>query len=265
MFHTSCISGNREDAKYLSPIISNTILTALDSWAPADYEVAAICEYLFQDFFAGISGYIRLADETLVKWERTDRGFAVPYVLASCEEEADPAAVDFMTGEEITARTINRMKEKMADPKELYTFNLFEEYLLAVLIREKRKLYVLEHGSGDRMELTAEEKLAADRLKAEFGYTADEAANTAVRCFRIHEMPLTGESYRIFLEKGFVSAVQRIADIGGSVDGCGYDDARRIFTDIGMKVPLLLIGTKAGAEERKKAVEEAGGCRKLEQ
>jgi hypothetical protein len=32
-----------------------------------------------------------------------------------------------------------------------------------------------------------------------------------------------------------------------------------------MKVPLLLIGTKAGAEERKKAVEEAGGCRKLEQ
>ena len=67
------------------------------------------------------------------------------------------------------------------------------------------------------------------------------------------------------MEKGFVSAVQRIADIGGSVDGCGYDDARRIFTDIGMKVPLLLIGTKAGAEERKKAVEEAGGCRKLEQ
>ena len=102
--------------RYLSSIASKVIYNALDMWGgmlPEVYMENFV--WLYEDeevdvFFAGISNYI---PENIVSPE-----------VKLIAETMDEINNDDKIGMEILHRKIRRMKEKMADPDEYYTFDL---------------------------------------------------------------------------------------------------------------------------------------------
>ena len=274
--------GAGELFRYLSGTASKVIWNALNIWGGS---IPAILDiYLTEfaglpigeadaDFFDGISRYI---STDIVRQDikaMTDRlkmkGFDI--------------SADGRIGMEILVRKIDRMKDKMADPVHAYTFDLFEEFLFAKMIKSYDP--GIFEGEEDPYVITTEEEVAksAQKLLTEFNVGDEleaeleepgigkEYANWLARTIhRVDQMDLWASDeagfeslyfwdtdYALVFDGTLLEGIKGLSGGTAAIMGYGYEDVIKIFTDIGLKAPLLLVGTEAAFE----AVEEAASER----
>ena len=127
-----------ELTKYLSSIASSTIYEELCGWVRSPKDLMEIYLLYFcvmpagvrnADFFEGIAGHLQL-DES---GKEADARFFSWFSEWSFDEELSE---DDLAGIRFLWMKIERMKEKMLDQNTYFTFDLFEEYLFALLIEE---------------------------------------------------------------------------------------------------------------------------------
>lgn len=264
----------REQVRFISGIASKTIYDALCQWASSEEDIESIYELYFS-----MDDLEDDEDEDM-----SEEGFfkgAGQYFFSKGKSLADD-----VVGKEILYRKIRRMKEKMLDPDTFYTFDVLEEYIFATLIETTNAgfLSALDlmgnydgggTGNGDFivddtvrwLTLTAEEKKTAEELQQRFGYDREGAEEIALQIHRVHEMMLDdNEDDNLFFwdmdmeflfADGFVSGIRRCAGPEGTFLGYGYEYTEEIFTDMGMKPPIQLMGTKEASQARYEAMAEA--------
>ena len=139
MFRLTAYDDQPELYRYLSSIASNSICRALDDWFGTPYEL----EEVYLDYFTSRIGVNRRTDffngmEKYLHSDESGRPYAEKFSAWLAEwnfkEDYSP---DDMAGMEFFWRKAERMKEKMRDPENYYTFDLFEEYLFFKLIDHK--------------------------------------------------------------------------------------------------------------------------------
>jgi len=264
--------------RYLTGTASKVIWNALNIWAGS---VPAILEiYLDEfagspigesdvDFFEGISKYI---SPDIVRPEINDAAERVKIGRSHI-------SVDGRIGMELLARKTARMKDKMADPVHFYTFDLFEEFLFAKMLdsynpeifKVEEDPYVIttdEEVAESARKLLVEFRVGED-LEAELGESGigKEYANWLARTIhRVDQMDLWASEeagfdslyfwdadYELVFDGTFLEGIKGLTEGTAAIMGYGYENVKEIFTDIGLKAPLLLIGTEAAFD----AVEEA--------
>ena len=281
MFRMANMDETEELAKFLSSIATKTIYEAIEQWAPTNMEISAIYTLTFDGFFEGVSEYLPLTQEMVTRWKTANWNRPVPGGIRKGQLPVPQGfSSDEILGKEILARKLKRMKEKLSETDHYYTFDLFEELLLFLLISDMKVFHRINE-SGEATDLTEEECAAADTLIKKYGFSAKMAVYVTLQVHRVYEMPegleegfygnededdLQGDylenlffwddDFGIFFEKGFLDGIQMCASPIGAGLGYGYDYACEILTDMGFKVPLRLVGTKAGSVEREKAAEE---------
>ncbi len=184
-------------------------------------------------------------------------GFSDYFFFDGLSEYVQGEDDDDLAGEKFIQIKVHRMLEKMADPDEAYTFDLFEELLFYEAIhycREHLSAYKKKSGIYDKER----EKAIADTLVNTYHYTRKEANKTSKAVANFHLMCLKryeeenlffwDEDFAIFFEKGFVEGIRCIESTAGQMLGYGYDHACQIFTDAGINAPLRLLGTKEASE-----------------
>ena len=267
--------------KYLSTTASKVIWNGLDQWAGSVEKILDLYMMEFagpsvgimdQDFFDGISQFLS-AD--LVRSE-------IRAAADKVKMGRNEVSSDGLIGMEILMRKISRMKDKMADPVHYYTFDLFEEYLFARMLEsydpdafeDSRDPYVItteEEIAESIQKLVSEFKVGED-LEAEIGepgIAREYAEFLAHTIHRLDKMDLwsseeTGyeslffwdADYEMIFNDGFVDGIRRLTGGEAKLLGYGYKDVTGIFTDIGMKAPLLLVGTETAFETVGAAVRE---------
>lgn len=257
--------------KYLSSTASKVIWNALDIWAGSS---PAILDVYLTEFYGGLEGE-RDKDyfEGISKFisEETVRSDIVEMVNRVNARGVLSIISDGMVGMGFLERKITRMKDKLADPVHFYTFDLFEEYLFSMMV----EAYIPEifAGEEDPYIITADEEVeeSARKLYTEFkvgeeleaeleepGIGKEYAAFLARSIHRVDSMGLwTAEEvgfeslffwdddYEIVFGNGFVEGIRSLVSGQAKILGYGYKDVEGIFTDIGVSVPLLLVGTEA--------------------
>lgn len=223
----------REDApsdkpivEYLSSIVSRTILDAFGYLLQTEGDYQFYYESFVDDnFFAGIGEY-----------------FHTTYVKA---------------GYEIFRRKIERMKEKLRDPKEYYTFDLLEERIFYYFICEMKFQYEMEEmAQSDYCFIDSKkEKTVAVDMISKFDIEPEFAALLVKESCRFHEMALDDgydenlvfwdDDYLWFFENGFIEGVKHMLAAEGEMFGYGYKYVVELFEDINLKAPMLLIGTES--------------------
>ena len=133
MFRLTNYEGNEPLYHYLSSIASRVIGNALEVWAGTPDKIRGVYLRCLRDtlerggdFFEGISLYL---DSSIIR----------PDLNASADKASAKGldiTIDGRIGMELIARKIGRMKEKMADPVNYYTFDLLEEYLFGLLLAD---------------------------------------------------------------------------------------------------------------------------------
>ena len=58
------------------------------------------------------------------------------------------------------------------------------------------------------------------------------------------------DDYSIFFETNFVEGIDELIGGLGNLMGYGYENVTGIFTDIGMRAPLMLVGSEAAFDAR---------------
>ncbi len=180
-------------------------------------------------------------------------------------------SVDGRVGMELLARKTARMKDKMADPVHFYTFDLFEEFLFAKMLASYDP--DIFEGEEDPYVITTDEEVAeaARKLLTEYKVGEDlevelgepglgkEYANWLARTIhRVDQMDLWASEeagfdslyfwdadYELVFDGTFREGIKGLTGGTAAIMGYGYENVKEIFTDIGLKAPLLLIGTEA--------------------
>ena len=228
--------------KYLSSIASRSILAALDDiygnmpTIEEFYKTTFSTNVRDTDFFEELSSYIR---------ERTD---------VKNDEYGSPYTADTRAGLQLIYLKTNRMKEKMRDPAHYFTFDLFEEYLFNEMIEVYYSIYV----EADMREEEEKKDLAENirnttrELIEKYGVEEEMAKERAESAWKVEKMGLDysedyfwDDDFAIVFEDGFVSGIRSLVSGFAAMMGYGYEDVCSIFTDAGIKAPLLLVGTKA--------------------
>lgn len=255
--------------KYLSSISSKTIYDALCDWVRTPDDLLELYLINFAempagvrdvDFFEGIAEHLRTSESGAALKMKFTGWFSE---WASTEElSADgAAAIEFLW------RKIERMKEKMLDREEYYTFDLFEEYLFAMMITH---LSLIETEPGSSSGKARKKGPAIAKTEKEliekFGMEKREAAWTATAVHRAAFMDIDeaedmgygslffwDDDYSLFFENcdTFIEGVRNIVGGMGAILGYDYESAAEIFTNAGYRVPLWIIGTEASYEIRK--------------
>lgn len=159
---------------------------------------------------------------------------------------------DSRAGEKLVLKKAGRMLEKVEDPGESYTFDVFEELLFYMAIMYCRNYLRLE--KDPQIYDPEREKAAVSELMEKYRYPEKEAVRTGRAVTKFHEMNLKknqdknmffwDNDYAFIFREGFVKGIQILKGAAGEYMGYGYDYACEIFTDIGLEVPLKLLGTK---------------------
>lgn len=266
---------------YLSTTASKVIYNALDIWAGSLPAILDI--YLTEfagppisendtDFFEGISQYLSVST---VRSE-------INAMVDSMKTGRRLIKEDGRIGMELLARKIDRMKDKMADPNNYYTFDLFEEFLFAKML----EAYVPEmfEGEEDPYRITSDGEIAvaAERLIRDFhvgeeleaelgeeGVGKDYANWLAHTIQRIDQMDLESseeagydslffwdDDYEIVFSGTFVEGIRSLVSGTGAILGYSYENVKEIFTDIGLKAPLLLVGSKVAYDITSEVTQE---------
>ena len=139
------------------------------------------------------------------------------------------------------------MREKLLDENEFYVFDLLEEYLFAKAIRMASDLNEDATYFWDEEE----EKKTIKALSSTYDMDPEEAEETAQELHRLYKMGINDsplffwdDDYSFFWSKGVVEGIKLMKSTVGDQLGYGYDEAERIFSDIGIKPPLRLLGSR---------------------
>lgn len=221
-----------EEEIYLQQIASQTIIDGLRACYPleSDDDIfwIIISPYFPEDFFSGFAQYVGMKKDTA-------------------------AGIRFIK------EKIRRMIEKMADMEKAYTFDVFEELLFAIAIlsaQEEVEYRKAADVSGKKNPyINRKQALAiAGELKERFSYSEKEAKKTAGKVLRFDKMLLDNDEdenlffwdddYDFFFQDGLIDGINMLKSYAGEQAGYGYEYTCEIFKDIGLKPPLLLLGTK---------------------
>ena len=233
-------------AKFISDIVSHNIVSEIDEtfcissdesiqeemqnngWFASWY----MYNYQLNNFFEGIGQY-----------------------LGTTDEEA---------GREIVGRKVIRIREKLLDPNEYYTLDLLEENIFYKLIyfrwadyeehkkkgysKKQMKEYLKRTYSMDKA------KKAKKILQDEYGLSKKEAKKYSKQMYCFYAMLLKktevdnllfwDHDYILFFEKGFVEGLMIAKGAAGDIQGYGYQYVCNMFSDIGIKPPLRLLGSE---------------------
>ncbi len=225
---------------YVSKQISDTIAEHID------YHQNKIEGFFFDfssdDFFKGISKYLTLDNANV----------DVPYFLKNDNLK------DLKVGYIFTQMKMQRMKEKMLDPDEVYSFDIFEERILAYICFQAQFPASIERERADARRISEKIKqniaLAEKELREKHKLNAKTAKDYAEKMFRPSKMLLRKDEidniifwdydFTWFFCDGFVDGIERTKGLVGEERGYGYQYTKEIFTDIGCKAPLALFGTE---------------------
>ena len=218
--------------QYLSSAISKTIKDCIDEFLDDIDRFDLFFQYSFSNtFFEGLSQYVK------------------PKALCPGGNKADE-----QTGYEFTFAKMKRMREKMMDQIEFYTFDVFEErilYFLCCLDKDRART-----ASGKKKRELLKDKVEAARLELSEKYKlkAKEANDYSRKMYYASAMLLKESEddniifwdydFDIFFEKGFIKGINDLKGIIGLYAGYGYEYTCDIFSDVGIKPPLLLLGSK---------------------
>ena len=229
--------------RYISVAVSKTIIDCLDEYLDDTEKYDAFFQYTFSDsFFEGLSRYV------LAK--------------ALCLDEGDD---DAQAGYEFTFSKMRRMREKMLDQNEFYTFDVFEEMLLYSMCdieaarartaagRKKRELFK-DKVEAARAELREKFKLNA-RDANDFSRKMYYASAMLLKNSEDDNLIFWDDDYDFFWKDGFIKGIGYLKSMVGQNAGYGYKYTCDIFSDIGIKPPLMLLGTE---EANRIANEEEG-------
>lgn len=283
MFRLANYSDNEIDSLYiyLSSTASRVIWNALNQWAGHSEDILDLYMLLFagppvgemdEDFFDGISQYV---SPDIVRPE-------IKCAADKVKMGRIEVSADGLTGMELIARKVARMKDKMADPVKYYTFDLFEEYLFAAML----ELYRPDayEGETDPYRISTDEEIAAsaeklfsefhvgEELEAEIDEPgigrkyADFLAHT-IHCpdkmslwsseeAGFESLFFWDEDYELVFRNGFVEGIRGLVTGDARILGYGYKDVIGIFSDAGIKAPLLLVGSETAFDTVGEVVQE---------
>ena len=235
--------------QYVSGAISETIAAALTEYLSDDMNCVDIYESYFLGFFRGLENYVK------GKYDR----IAERYL----REESDRIGFTFIKDK------MARMKEKVLDKKNNYTFDVLEERILFFMCQNEP--YMEKRIPQEKKTKIAE---AEKTLRTKYGFLAREAKDFAQKMYRLARMPLKDDEddniifwdddYEFFfwedLSDGsscsFLSGIERLKSYTGESRGYGYQYACEIFSDIGIKPPLRLFGTEEANRIRNEVQKE---------
>lgn len=218
----------KEDIRYIRKTASDTIARGLrfvygGSESGFSFFQDVVSELTELDFFKGLASYLFM------------------------EEDDDRA------GEKMVWEKVRRMLEKVEDPEESYTFDVFEEllfYMAIMCCRDHLRFYKRNSQVYD-ME---RERGTVSELMEKYHYPKTKAARIGRAVCRFHEMSLKededdnmffwDDDYAFIFQNGFIEGIRFLKSAVGENQGYGYEYACGIFTDIGLKAPLRLLGTK---------------------
>ena len=237
MYRLAEYEENPELFEYLSAIASETIDDALDQWVFSTPSARLLYDCLDDNyssngqksFFHGLHDYLSISKDT-------------------CQEETECLDLDEIVGVDLIYRKAKRMREKLMDKDKYYVFDLFEEYILRLLVSCS---WDLEDDNGVDEDVEEQIIRTAHILTEQYGKDPDLAEEIA-RCVW-YAGQMDGDIDLIFwdhdfatiFEDGFVPGIQKLVGGMGQIMGYSYDDVCEIFTGAGLKAPILLVGTKA--------------------
>ncbi|MBR2257279.1 MAG: hypothetical protein IJ899_08065 [Blautia sp.] len=240
--------GKDDLANYVSSRASATIAAATQFIFGINYVTGDLDD---QEVFE--STYEMLFSSGSISTEENPDGTVEPFFQGIGEffSQDDDAA-----GKEIVARKLHRMSQKLLDLEEFYTFDLFEEFIFYLMTEIMKALY--EKAPTRREKENCYNRAAQDEAETElqerFGLSKTKAKKTARQMYRVFEMGLKeGEyenaffwdaDYSFFWVRGFVEGIRLIKGAPGDQLGYGYKHACEIFSDIGIKPPLRLLGSE---------------------
>lgn len=219
----------KEDSKFLEKTASETIAAGLRQIygsgngddLPNDFH-RIMGKFEKQNFFRGLSQYIQAENDMEAGWKL------------------------------VKLKTV-KMIEKMDDPDESYTFDVFEELLFHLAIVRCGDIFRRDRDSCVYFN-AAKEKETAQKLIDTYHYTKKQAERAARDVGRFHTMCLkNGQDENMFFwdndfvfvfQNSFVEGIRFLKGFEGERIGYGYDYTCEMFTEIGLKPPLTLLGTK---------------------
>ncbi len=218
--------------RYLSSAVSDTIIDCLDEYLGDMERYSGFYNIYFgDDFFSGLSMYVK------------------PSGLYTDQDEADNHA-----GSEFTLAKMKRMKEKMQDQGNYYTFDLFEERVLFLMCSVEAGRSRTAKGRKKREQLKEKVETAKTELREKYRLTVKRANDYSRKMYLASAMLLKededdnlifwDDDYAFFWRDGFVKGIDYIKAFEGQNSGYGYHHACEIFSDIGLKPPLRLLGTE---------------------
>lgn len=218
--------------RYLSSAISQTIIVALDEFLEnrKRYDVFYTM-YIGWEFFSGLSRYIQ-PESNFKKYSNAD----------------------IQVGYEFTFSKMKRMKEKMQDHDVNYTFDVFEEKILFFLCSIDAQRARTAEGRAKREPLKKKVEVAKQELREKYRLTARDANDFSRKMYYASAMLLKDsedenlifwdDDYELFWKDGFVKGIEYLKSFEGNNAGYGYHYTCNIFSDIGIKPPMMLLGTE---------------------
>ena len=241
--------------RYLSNAVSATITDCLDEYLGDMGKFGIFFDTFFGDhFFSEISRYIKLRAAMLVAYDE-----------------------DAQAGYEFTLLKMKRMREKMQDQSEFYTFDVFEERILFLLCKVMEGRVRTTKWKQSHEDIKNKAEAAKAELREKYGLSAKRANDYSRKMYYASAMLLKededdnlifwDDDYDFYWRDGFVNGIGYLKELEGQNAGYGYRYACAIFSDIGIKPPLMLLGTEEAnrlvtevqADQLRKNMEKAFG------
>lgn len=218
--------------RYISSAISGTITDCLNEYLEDREKYDAFYNSFYADgFFEGVSRYIKPGNHAMRSYSTDNR-----------------------VGYEFTLLKMNRMKEKMQDQTELYTFDVFEERILFFMCKVKAGKARTAEGRQLRDHFKGKVEAAKKELREKYGLYAKNANDYSRKMYYASAMLLNDDEddniifwdddYAFFWKDGFIRGIDYLKGLEGQTAGYGYQYASDIFSDIGLRPPLMLLGTE---------------------
>ena len=218
--------------KYISSAVSKTIIDCLDEYLNHEERYTAFyTSYFLGGFFSGISKYIK-----------------------PTASRAGSIQADEIVGYEIILSKMKRMKDKMQDKKEYHTFDVFEERILYLMCSIMAHSDRTAEGRKRREPLKEKVETAKVELREKYGLSAKRANDYSRKMYYASAMLLKDDEddnlifwdddYEFYWRDGFIKGIEYLKGAEGQNSGYGYHYVCDIFSDIGIKPPLMLVGTE---------------------
>ena len=218
--------------RYLSNAVSATIVECLNEYLEDMGKFGIFYDTFFgDDFFSEISRYIKLRAAMLITYDE-----------------------DAQAGYEFTLLKMKRMREKMQDQSKFYTFDVFEERILFLMCKVMEGRVRTAKWKQSHEDIKAKVEAAKAELREKHGLSAKRANDYSRKMYYASAMLLKededdnlifwDDDYDFYWRDGFVKGIGYLKELEGQNAGYGYQYACVIFSDIGIKPPLMLLGTE---------------------